>query len=809
MESIFADLKFALRSLLKRRVFFAVAIGTFALGVGANTAIYSVVYGVIVSPLGYDDEGRLVAVSSDNPAEALKFDGNYLPDFWFWREHTRAFDQMAFHGWRSWTLQEPDRVERIESVAVSANLFRLLGVNPVIGRNFEPADEVPGEADVVLVSYGLWQRVWGGQPSVVGKSIILSGVPVTIIGVMPPETNVSSRRAEMWRPVGYLEQYERSPYGREERDFRVIGHLADGASLVEAREEMRRMSAMLSDRFPVTNAGWVASVDSLKHHLSGNARLPLLVAFAAVGMVLLIACTNLANLLLIRTMGRQREIALRAAIGAGRRRLMQYQIAESFILTAAGGAAGLVLAYGLSHVLLLYEPGILPRKDNIAIGFPAIIFTLGIALIAGLVFGIIPTFRRGTSLGATLKDGGSAVGGSLRQNRLRMVLAGSQLATALALVVGAGVMARGVRELSRVDPGFRPEGLYSSHIILGREYRGDLEKRRVYFKQIVQDVRALPGVSAAALTTTPPIPGMGIQIDVPFRGSTGPLVSEAAAPRAAFRILGPGYFETIGTSMLQGRDFTDRDTADSSPVAIVNATLAKRAFPGEDAVGRIVTTFVFGETARYEIVGVSSDTRFAGLDEPVRPALFLVHPQLPFLGMGVVARTTLGPASYGRAMRRSALARDPSVPVLRVESLEESLYQTLSRERFYSLLLGLFASLALALAGSGIYGVFAYWVSQRTREIGLRVALGATPSGIFRLIVTRGLVVAMPSLVVGSAMALAVSRTLSATFSGIEPFDPMALLLGAAVLVAVALTACLIPARQAASVAPTVALRSD
>ena len=817
MENIFTDAKVAVRSLLKRPGFLAVTVFTFALGIGANTAIYSVVHGVLLAPLGFDDEDRLVAVSSVNPAEGLELRGNFVPDFWFWREHSRAFDEIAFHGWRSWTLQEPNRVERVESVAVSANLFRMLGLEPVLGRNFEPADEVAGAGHVALISYGLWQRVWGGERAVIGRSVTLNGSAVTLIGVMPPETNVPSTRAELWRPVGYLEDYERSPYGREERDFRVIAHLADGVGVSEARGEMEGMSAALAERFPTTNAGWEARVEPLREHLVGSARLPLLIAFAAAGLVLLIACTNIANLLLVRATGREREIAVRSALGAGRRRLVQQQVAESLVLTLVGGLFGLLFALSLSRILLAYEPGILPLKDAVAFNVPVLLFAFGASLVTGVAFGLVSALHRAPSLSAALKESGAQVGGSGRQNRVRMALVGSQLALALTLLVGAGLLTKALHQLSGVDPGFRPEGLYSSHIILGGKYRVSegsdaervIESRRVYFKTLVENMRAVPGVSAVALGTTPPIPGMGIKIDVAYMLKDGPLASESSAPRAAFRVVGPGYFETMGTSLVRGRDFTDRDDSDAPSVIIINDTLARRAFSGDDPVGQKLSVHLFGGTTSFEVIGVSADTRFSGLDQPTRPALFLTHPQMPFLGIAVVARTNLGPASYADVMRRTALALDPSQPVLRVESLEEALAGTLAMERFYSVLLGLFASVALALAASGIYGVFAYWVSQRQREMGLRIALGASPVEIVRLILSRGLRVAVAGLAAGVVAALLLARALAGTFRGIEAVDPLVVAIAAAVLATVAMTACLVPARQAARVQPTVALRSE
>jgi len=809
MEKLWLDVKLGVRGLVKSPRFTVVAVLSVALGIGANLTILGAVDAVMLAPLGYEDEGQLVALSSTAPAEGLSFRGNFLPDFWFWREHAESFDEVAFYGWRSWTLEEGSRVERVESVAVSANLFRMLGVEPAIGRHFEPSDEIAGAGDVVLLSHGLWQRVWGGDPSVVGRSIRLDQTPVTIIGVMPPETDIPSRRAELYRPVGYLENYEFSPYGREERDFEVIAHLSDDVNIEGAKTEMRGLSTTLAEMFPTTNAGWQAEVAPLREHVAGSARLPLLLALAAVTIVLLIACVNVANLVLVRAIQKTRELALREAMGAGRGRLVQQQIVECLVLTLSGGVLGVLVASWLTRLLLHFEPGILPRTEAFGLSETTLVAAVGLSVLMGVVFGLVSSFHRIPSLAASLKDGSGAVGASRRQQRARMALIGGQMALALTLLVGAGLLGKALSDLSRVEPGFEAEGVYASHVILGGRYRSDIEARRVYFKQLIENVRAIPGVSRAALSTTPPIPGMGIQIETPYRGDDGIQVTEPDAPRAAFRVIGPGYFEAIGTPLLRGRDFTDRDTAEAPAVAIVNQTLAGRAFPGEDPVGRHLELFLFGERRRFEVVAMSADTRFAGLDEPTRPAFFLVHPQMPFLGVGVVARTTLGPATYGEVIRRTVLATDPAHPVMRVESLEDALAGSLARERFYSVLLGLFAGVALLLAASGIYGVFSYWVGQRTREMGLRLALGARPGDVKRLILGHGARVAAPSLAAGVVLALGVSRALASTFRGVGVVEPVVLVSAVVLVGGVAALACLVPATTASKVAPTVALRSD
>jgi putative ABC transport system permease protein len=808
MDSLFFDIRCAVRGLLKKPGFSLVAILTFALGIGANTSIFSIVYGVLLEPLGYANEGRLVAVTSTHAEEGYRSRGNYLPDFWFWREHARSFETLGFYGWRSMTLETPEQAQQIQSVAVSENLFRLLGLEPHLGRGFLPEDEVPGRGHVALASWGLWQRAFGGNPEIVGRSIRIDGQSVTLIGVMPSDTAVPSPRADLWLPVGYLERYERTEFGREERDFTVVGRLRTHVSQAQAQEEMDRLSATLAEMFPATNEKWNATLIPYRELLVGAAREPLWIAFAAVGLVLLIACANLLNLLLVRAVAQERETAVRTALGARRRRLFQQHLTESLVLAFLGGCLGWVLGAGLQRILLAFEPGILPRAYAIRFDLPALAFALGATLVLGTLLGLVTAARGIPDLAGALKQGGGHLGAGRRQNRTRVMLVGAEITMAMTLLVGAGMLIQALYTLSRVDAGFRPEGVYTAHVLLNQDSYGDLEARRRYFKRLVDEVRVMPGVETAALTTTPPAPNMGIQIEVPYRGQDGPLVTEPAAPRASFRVISPGYMETVGIPLLQGRDFTARDGAETPPVILINETLARHAWQSENPVGRQMSIFAYGERLSFEVIGIVGDTRFAGLHEPPRPALFLTHPQMPFRGMAITARSNLPPAQYGETLRRTVLSIDPSQPVMSVQSLVEELHQSLGVERFFAIVLGSFAAVALTLAAAGIYGVFAYWVSRRTREIGLRMALGARPAQVLALFVTRGMGITGASMLIGLVGALILSSAFSSAFHGVV-LDPAVLFAAMVVLGGVAFVACLVPARQAARVEPTVALRFE
>ncbi len=803
------DLRLAIRSLLRRPGFTLVAALTFALGIGATTAIFTLIEGVILRPLGYRDEARLYAVTASNLSQNVGRRGNYLPDFWFFRENARSFEDLAFYGWRSMTLEEPGNVQQIRSVVLSANLFPALGVEPILGRPLAFEDELPGRGRVALISEGFWERFFGSDPSILGKTIRIDGAAIEIVGVMPRETSVPSAQAELWLPVGYFEAYEESEFSREERDFVVLGHRGEGVSLPEATAELKSLHGRLEESFPATNAGWDVELLPFRDLVVGNAELPLWLSFAAVAAVLLIACANIANLVLVRGLGREREVALRRALGAGSGRILRQQMVESLVLTFLGGAAGIALAAGLMRLILVLEPGVLPRKEGIGLGLAAALFALAVSALTGVVFGSVSALSRRDGFGEDLRGSAGRIGARFSARRASMAFVSGQLALALALLVAAGSLMRTLGGLSRVDPGFEPKGLFSSHIILDQARYRESEARRQYFKRLVDEVRAIPGVSSASLSTTPPVLGMGIQMEAPYRGLEGPLVHEPGAPRAWFRVLGPGYFETLRTPLLRGRDFTERDDEDAPSVAVVNQTLARSAFGNEDPIGRRLQIMVFGESLDLEVVGVSADTRFLGLHQKAGPEVFLPHAQMPFLGMGVVARTTLTPEAYREALEETVLSLDPLQPLMRVATLEGALRDTLAMERFSSVLLGVFSTIAVALAACGVYGVFAYWVSERRREIGLRMALGASVWDVEGSILKRGLGTVLPGLAAGSLAAFALGRAIRASFETVLPLDPVLLLEAALALSIVAMAACFIPARQAARVDPTLALRSD
>ena len=814
MESLIKDLRLAVRGLLARPGFAAVAVLTLAFGIGANTAIFSVVHGVLLSPLGFEKEEDLYTVLGTSRAEGTERPGVSLPDFWYFREHQRSFAELSFFGWQTMTLEGPDRVEQLSGAWVGENLFRMLGVQPHLGRHFTPRDAVAGPGSVALLSFELWQRLWNADPTVLGRAIRINGEPVTLVGVMPPDTALPSPGAALWRPLGQMEEFH-GRFSRSERDFITLGRLAPGVPLSQARAEMEGLADQLAEAFPASNRERNLRVQPLRDYLVGPSRGPILIAFGAVVLVLLIACTNVAHLLLVRAAGREREMAVRAALGAGRWLLVRQLLAESLVLAFSGGVLGTLVAAWLHDLLLLLEPGILPRTQAIELDAPVLLFAFAASLITGLACGLLPALRGSQVLLKALREGGRRALGGRRRSRWRALLLGSEVALALVLLTTAGLLIHALYELSRVDPGFEPADAYAAHILLDNKTYAPPAARHTYYRRLRQRLAEIPGVESVGLSTATPVPGLAIPIDVPFRAEDDPPLlaghGAPAAPKAAFRVITPGYLETVGIPLLAGRDFSEHDRETSAPVVLVNQALARRAWPaaGSHAVGRRLEILFEESRLEAEVVGVVGNTRFAGLHVAPRPALYLPHPQVPFFGMFVVARTPLTPSVFATKLRAAVLEIDPLQPMAEVESLEQALFRNLGVERFFAAILSLFALLALVLAAAGIYGVFSYWVSQNTGEIGVRMALGARRGQVQGLVVGRGLAITVAGLAVGLLGAYAGAEVLARSFEGVAAIDWRVLAPVAALLTAVAFFACFLPARRASRVEPTVALRSE
>ena len=811
LESLGRDLRSTLRGLRARPGFTVVVALTLALGIGANTAIFSVVHGVLMEPLGYADEDQLVWLAAYQPDGREARGGYAAPDVWFFDEHAETLEDVSMWMRQALTVGDPGEVRKVSGAYASVDFFRTLGVEAAAGRTFARDDATAGIGRVAVISDDFWHKTWGGDRSVVGRDVMVDGGLVTVVGVLPPGLELPTQNIEMWMPVAPVEV----PYGRlarEEHDVWALARLAPGATLASADQEIDALAAELSRSFPETNEGWTVEVRPLRDAVVSRAKGPILIAFAAGALVLLVACVNVANLILARSLARLREMAVRRALGAGGARLFQQRVVENVVLALLGGGLGALMAIWLHEGMLTLDPGVLPRSERIELAWPVFAFALGIAFLTGVVFSLAPTLRGLRDRPEALRDGGRTAGGDRGRHAARLALVAAQVALAVVLLASSAVLVSAIRDLESRSPGFDPENLYHAHMILDIDQYRSPESRVEYYRQMIEEVRRIPGVESAGLSTTSPVPGLGIQIDVPYRGPDGPQLDAPDAPRAAFRVVSPGWFETAGVPLLAGRDVSREDVRGADmPSVIVNRTLARllsdSSVPGE-VLGESLEISLGGMIPG-RVVGVVADTRTAGLDQPSRPEVYFAHDQIAFLGMGITVRSSLAQADLEKALTAAVFRVDPSQPHNLLYNLEEMLHRQLDTERFSATLLSLFAGLALALAAIGIYGVYAYWVRERTREIGVRIALGARTHGLLLWVLGRGLSLAALGLVAGLVVAVPAGSVLSRTFQGVDGAEPATLAVVAGALLAIAAVACFVPALRASRVEPTEALRSE
>jgi len=811
LDPLFQDARYGVRLLRRSPGFTAVAVTALALGIGANTAIFSVVDGVLLRPLPFPDSGRIVAVQPLQTQPAPSAAAGSYPDFFDWRAQSRSFSAMASRRGHGVTLTSLTPAVHLRGQMVSADFFSVLQAAPALGRGFVEDDDKPG-ARVVVLSHALWQSRFGSDPSIVGRAIGLDGRDHSVIGVMPAgfQFPVDEASADFWTSMAPDAEGDR-PWtsNRSLHVLDVVARLKPGVSLETARAEMNGIAARLARQYPDSNRdrGQARVLPELER-VVGDVRTPLLVLLAAVGCVLLIACVNVANLLLARATARHRELALRAALGAGRVRVLRQLLTESLILALAGGAAGLLLAAAGRRALLALSPDRVPRLEQIGLDPRVLVFTSGVALLTGVLFGIAPALRLSrVDLAEALKEGGRGADGGPGHNRFRGMLVVGQTATAVVLLTGAGLLLASFQRLRNVDPGFLAAGVLTFDTSLP-ESRYPEDRQRRFYDDLVASVRSRPDVRAASAIF--PLPLGDSHVGISFEIAGRP-VAPADEPTADYRQVGPGYFETMRIPLLAGRDFTERDDAQGPPVVIVNQALARAFFPGENAVGRRIKPGVArdGEARMREIVGVVGNVRALGLAAAASPEFYVPYAQLSIADMTVVARVDGETSPLAADVRRLVTSLDPGVPVFHVRTLPDYVLASLQQPRFNALLLSVFAGVALLLTGVGLYGVLAYAVAVRTREIVIRLALGARRADILAMIVRRGLSLALAGVAIGLAAALAVTRALRGLLYEIAPSDPAIFLGAAAVLATVALLASGIPAWRAARIDPMKALRSE
>ena len=808
VSEIARDVRYGFRMLRRSPGFAAVAVLTLALGIGANTAILSVVNAILLRPLAYADPERLVVLlhRGYNPVAPA----NFLD----WKSRTRSFETMgAAEAWAA-NLTSGDTPEKLSALRMTPEILPMLGVSPLAGRFFSADEASAGRDHVVLLSHGLWKRRFGSDPMAVGSAITLNGESYTVIGVMPPDFAFApfwATDAEMWAPL----DLSKRAGNREGSSLRVFGRLRSGVSPASAAREVAAVTAVLEREFPGTNRD--VRVMPLQEKVVGNVRPVLLVILGAVALVLLIACANVANMLLARSSARRREIALRAAIGAGRGRLIRQLLTESVVLACVGGAAGVALgAWGLK-ALLAVAPESIPRLHDVRLDLRVLFATLGVALLTGIAFGLAPALEASaTRISGALKEGGAA-GAGREGGRIRRVFAGLEVAVALVLLVGAGLMIRSFVALQRIDPGFDPRGVVTLEVSVTGTAQAEPGRRAVLYPQILERFRALPGVRAAGAINHIPIAGdiWGL----PYLVEGRPIPRPGETPTATYRAVMPGYFETMRIPILRGRDVAAGDTADAPGVVLVNEFLARRTWPGEDPVGkRIAFDGSDDNPAWLTVIGVVRNVvRAEWSDEPEdeaylalaqRPALMNSrHPQEAYASF--VVRTDGDPAALAPSLRAAVRDLDPTLPVSAVQTMREVVWQANGRARFQTWLLAVFAAAAALLAAVGIYGVMSYAVSRRSREIGVRMALGARPGEVLRLIVGQGMGVAAAGAAAGLAPALVLTRLMRSLLYGVPPTDLATYAAVGGGVLAIALVASYVPARRAARIDPAAALRAE
>ncbi len=800
------DIRHALRQLIKSPGFAVVAIVTLALGIGANTAIFSVVNAVLLRPLPFLRPEKLVSLWELNPQKGQEHQQVSAADFADWEKQTRTIESVAAYSNWNYNLTGGEEARRLNSVLVSAKFFQTLGAQPEVGRTLLPADDVEGKDNVVVLSHAFWQSRFGASRAVVGQTALLNGKPHTIVGVMPAGFDFPDENVEIWRPLAL------APAQMQERDgkwLKVIGRLQSGTSLEQARAELSTIARQLAQQYPASNEGWGVGLSPLRDELVGDVRPLLFILLGAVGFIVLIACANLANLLLARASTRQKEMALRAALGASRGRLLRQFLVESGVLVAIGGGLGLLLAVWSRDLLLALAPGNVPRLESTTIDGSVLAFTLALSLLTALVCGLVPGWLASRAdLNQALKDDGSS-GVKSSGQALRKLLVIGELALGLILLVGAGLTIKSFVNLQRTHPGFNPKNLLTMAITLPAGRYAETSAQTAFFQKAIARIKTLPGVEAVSAVQDIPFRGNAMSFPVEIQGQ--PAVPLAQRPKAAYRLVTEEHFRTLRIPLLQGRLFNDRDTASAPPVVIINRAMAQRVWPNENPIGRQVR---FGEPKDpvYSVVGVVGEIKHLGLGAEEGPAIYQPFAQKRFdwlRWMTLVVRAKTNPANLNEAVRGKIRELDPDQPVYNVATMEQLLAQSVARPRFTTFVLGIFALLALNLALVGIYGVLAFSVAQRTREIGIRMAIGAQRGDILRLVMGQGLQLVVSGVALGLLGALALTRTMQSLLFGVSAIDPATFAATAVLLMAVALAACLVPARRATLVNPIQALRAE
>jgi putative ABC transport system permease protein len=800
MGNWLGDVRYALRSLARQPTFTAVAILTLVLGIGTNTAIFSVIKAVLLNQLPYEDASRLVVLREQNPDGSADLVAPLT--FLDWQQQSLAVPAMAAFRQLRYAFAGNGEPLDVPSVRATANLFAVVRAGALLGRVFSPEEGRPGADRVAVLSQAFWQRHYGGSSSVIGQTIQLDAQPYTVVGVMPASFDFPpSAHVDVWTPLSF-DPNDAHGRSRKARSLSVVGRLADGVVQEQAQREMTVIAGRLATTFPDSNTGWGARVVSAQDQLVTTVRPALLLISAAVGFLLLIVCANVANLMLARLSSRRGEIAVRAALGAGRMQLVRQVLTESFVLSGIGGALGLLVAWAGVRLVRALPEGSLPRMQDVRLDGGVLLFALLISVGVAIVFGLVPALQASR---AGLRDTMSAFSGTTRHSGGRMLgaLVVIEVALALMLLVGAGLMTRSFAQLMRVAPGFEPDNLLAVQIYLPQsKYRTGIDRTRFYMDTL-RRVGAIPGVRGAAGVSALPMYPVGIDYALPFTIDGHPAPANGEEPRADIRTATPGYFETMKIALRTGRFIDSRDRQGAPGTVVINETMARRHFAGENPLGKIVRN----PHGKGEVIGVVGDVKHYGLDSEPRAELFMPAWQQPLNGMALIVRTASDPKGFVESIRREVLAVDAEQPIYDVSAMVDVVSRSVFLPRISMLLLGAFALSALLLAVVGIYGVVSYTVTQRTRELGVRMALGADAASTLRLVLGRSMLLIAAGTGCGLAASMAVTRAMAGLLYGVSPVDPIVFAGVSLVLAAAGFAATLIPARRATRVDPIVALR--
>ncbi len=811
MSDLLQDLRFGLRTLGKSPGFTAVSILTLAIGIGANTAIFSFVDGILLKPLPYRDADRILRVLEKPPGGGRN--GISTLNFLDWQKQNTVFEYMAAQTGGSVALTGVSEPVELRGSRVSAHYFDIFGIKAVLGRTFAADEDQAGKERVAMLSHQLWESRFGADPGVIGKKILLNGQPHDVIGVLPAGGAFDRAYAQIWRPLAFEPE-------NMTRNFHWMGSYAllkRGVTLEQARAEMDGIGARIAQAYPDSNKGWGVTIDRFADIVVGpGLRRSVWVLMAAVGMVLLIGCVNLANLMMSRAATREREVALRASLGAGRWRLIRQFLTESVLLSVSGGALGLGIGYATMAALrLAIPPYSLPREVNVTMDGRILLFTLVVAVLTGILFGLAPALQAARpDLAASMKEGGrgSTAGG---RQRLRSALVVSEMALAFLLLTGAGLLLRSFQRLMQVDAGFEAHNVITMGLPTPVKQYTDAAQLNAYLREVKSRVEALPGVREAAYTSALPLQGWSY--GMPFQIAGKPFKDRANRQACFFKMVSPSYFSTLAIKLLRGRGLTEQDRKGSPPVTVINQTMAKRFFEKkEDPIGQriLIQEIVPGRTELgaeipWQVVGIIADEKIDGLNDDRSAGVYISYEQSPNYGMAMLVRTGMDPLAMTQAIRHAVHEVNKDQPLTDVRTMDQIRDESVGSDRLQTTLLGVFAAVAMLLAGIGIYGVISYAVVQRTHEIGIRAALGASRGSLLRMVLGKGMVLAVMGLAIGFAASLGLTRLLGNLLFGVGARDPLTLAVVVVVLAGAALLACYVPARRATRVDPLVALRYE